>query len=112
MNFEVESTPAARDEEEGAARGHGDSAWLIGTQNRHKGSLHGDIWRGNAADLASRGHIAVYPAMGWWRTRPNLEQYDRAARYALVVSIRAPETDVDLYAAVANRIGAPVAVGT
>ena len=55
---------AARDEEHGAARGHGDPAWLIGTQNRHRGSLHGDIWRGSAADLASRGHIAVYPAMG------------------------------------------------
>ena len=103
---------AARDEEEGAARGHGDSAWLIGTQNRHRGSLHGDIWRGSAAELASRGHIAVYPAMGWWRTRPNLERYDQAARYSLIVSIRAPETDVDLYAAVANRIGAPIVVGT
>ena len=103
---------AARDEEEGAARGHGDPAWLIGAQNRHRGSLHGDIWRGTAAELASRGHIAVYPAMGWWRTRPNLERYDRAARYALVVSIRAPEIDVDLYAAVANRVGAPIAIGT
>ena len=103
---------AARDEEEGAARGHGDPAWLIGAQNRHRGSLHGDIWRGTAADLASRGQIAIYPAMGWWRTRPNLERYDQAARYALVVSIRAPETDVDLYTAVANRIGALIAIET
>ena len=103
---------AARDEEEGAARGPGDPAWLIGTENRHRGSLHGDIWRGSAADLATRGHIAVYPAMGWWRTRPNLERYDRAARYSLVVSIRAPETDIDLYSEVANQIDAPVIIET
>ena len=39
-----------------------------------------------------------------------LERYDQAARYALIVVIRTPETEVDLYAEVANRIGAPVAV--
>ena len=103
---------AARDDEEGTARSQGDSAWLIGAQNRHRGSLHGDIWRGNAADLASRECIAIYPALGWWRSRPKLERYGQAARYALVVSIRAPETDIDLYTAVANRIGAPIAIGT
>ena len=103
---------AARDEEEGTARIQGDPAWLIGAQNRHRGSLHGDIWRGNAADLASRECIAVYPALGWWRSRPMLERYDQAARYALVVSIRAPETDVDLYTAVASRTDAPIAIET
>ena len=50
-----------------------------------------------------RGHIAVYPA---------LERYDRAARYALVVGIRAPETGIDLYTEVANRIGVPITVET
>ena len=103
---------AAQDEEEGTAGSPSDSAWLIGTQNRHRGSLHGDIWRGSAADLASRGHIAVYPAMGWWRTRPALERYDRAARYALIVSIKAPETDIDLYSEVANQIDTPVMIQT
>ena len=103
---------AARDEEGESEPNDGDPAWLIGTRGRHRGSLHGDIWRGSAADLASRGCIAVYPASGWWRTRPALEQYDRAARYALIVSIKAPETDVDLYTAVASRVGAPVMVET
>lgn len=101
---------AARSEERGTGGGDGDRGWLIGDRIRHRGSLHGDIWRGSAADLASRGHIAVYPATGWWRTRGALEQYNRAARYALVVGIEAPKTDVDLYADVANRIPAPVAV--
>ena len=99
---------AARDEEEGTVGGNTDPSWLIGKQQRHRGSLHGDIWRGTAVDLASRESIAVYPALGWWKTRSALERYDKAARYALIVSISAPETDIDLYTEVANRIGLPV----
>lgn len=103
-DFRSRINAAARDEEEGARIGGNDPGWLIGKQNRHKGSLHSDIWRGTAADLASRGVIAVYPALGWWKTRPRLERYDRIARYSLIVSIHAPEVDVDLYTAVANQI--------
>ncbi|RJQ77319.1 MAG: hypothetical protein C4519_13700 [Desulfobacteraceae bacterium] len=102
--FRARINAAARDEEEGTRGGGDDLGWLIGTQKRHKGSLHSDIWRGSAADLASRGVLAVYPALGWWKTRPRLERYERAARYALIASIRAPEVDVDLYTAVANQI--------
>ena len=103
---------AAREEETRAGGSGGDPLWLIGGQTRHRGSLHGDIWRGTAADLASRGSIAVYPTAGWWKTRPALERYDKAARYALVVSIKAPAVDVDLYTEVANLIAATVKVAT
>ena len=48
-------------------------AWLIGARGRHRGSLHGDIWQGTAADLASRGVIAIYPTAGWWKTRRALK---------------------------------------
>ncbi len=102
---------AARDEEKGTVSSSGgDPSWFIGTRGRHRGSLHSDIWRGTAADLASRGMIAVYPTAGWWKTRYALERYDKAARYALVVSIRAPEVDVDLYTEVANLIAQTVPV--
>ena len=89
-----------------------DSGWLIGTHGRHRGSLHCDIWKGTAADLASRGFIAVYPTSGWWKTRPALERYDKAARYALVVSIKAPEVNVDLYTEVENKIVPKVQIET
>ena len=103
----------AKDEDNKAPRNnYGDPNWLIGTQTRHRGSLHSDIWRGTAADLASRGVFAVYPTAGWWKTRPALERYNQSARYALVVSIRAPEVDVDLYTEVANQIAARVQVET
>jgi len=54
--------------------------------------------------LASRGAIAVYPTLGWWKTRPKLQRVDQPARYSLIVSIKAPEVEVDLYNEVASRI--------
>ena len=112
-DFRTRINAAARDEEEGTHDRQGkDPDWLIGTQTRHRGSLHGDIWRGSAADLASRGCLAVYPVVGWWKTRQALARYDRAARYALVVSIKAPEVDVDLRTEVANQIGVAVEIET
>jgi hypothetical protein len=48
--------------------------------------------------------------MGWWRTRQKLERYDLPAHYSLIVSIRTPETEIDLYNAVAAKIPTPVAI--
>ena len=59
---------------------------------------------GEAAKLAERGKIAIYPAMGWWRTRTKLERYNKSARYALIVSISVPGIDTDIYTEVANQI--------
>jgi len=73
--------------------------------------LHSDIWTGSAAELASRGAIAVYPSAGWWKTRPALERYNQQVRYSLLVSISAPHIDVDLYTPIANQVGVPVVVG-
>ncbi len=67
-----------RDVEEGTQTSSGvDSNWMLGTRNRHRGSLHSDIWKGTAADLASRGVLAVFPVGGWWKTRPKLERYNQ-----------------------------------
>lgn len=111
-DFRSRVNVAARDEEQGVRTTDADPSWLVGPRQRHKGSLHSDIWTGTAADLASRGYVAVYPTAGWWKTRPALERYDQPARYALIVSISAPETDVDLYTAVRVRIGSPVGITT
>lgn len=76
------------------------------------GSIHSDIWEGTAADLASRGHIAVFPTIGWWNKRPQLGAWEKDARYALIVTIETPGTDVDIYTPVANQIGVPVVIET
>ena len=108
--FKARLNVAARDEEDGTSSTSSDPDWLLGKNNRHRGSLHSDIWRGPAAQLASRGMIGVYPAMGWWRTRPVLERYDTQARYSLIVTINAPELDIDIYTPVLNQVNVDVEV--
>ncbi len=109
-DFRTRINSLAISAEEGSSSTGDDQNWLIGTKNRHKGSLHSDIWRGSAADLASRGVLAVFPNLGWWKTRAALERYNKKARYALIISIRAPEVDVDLYTAVESQIRTSVQI--
>lgn len=109
-DFRARINAAARDDEERITRSDTDSAWVIGKSNRHKGSIHSDIWKGSAADLASRGAVAVYPALGWYKTRPALARYDQAVRYSLLVSISAPGVDIDLYTPIANQISLPITI--
>ena len=111
-NFLARINAAAAMEENEQHTNHQDPEWWLGEQQRHKGSLHQDVWEGTAAELASRGYLAVYPAMGWWRTRQKLERYDFPARYSLIVSVRTPETGIDLYNAVAAKIQAPIVIST
>ncbi len=109
-DFQARINAAVISEEAGRAAPPADSNWVLGDNFRHRGSLHQDIWRGNAADLANRGFIAVYPSNGWWRTRPAQERYDLPAKYSLIITIRAPETVVDLYTPIAQQVAAQVAV--
>ncbi len=104
------SAAAATADDASEAGNSRDPNWLLGEVYRHRGSIHQDVWRGTAADLASRGHIAVYPAMGWWRTRPKLNRFDLIARYSLIVSIRTRQTEIDLYNAIEQRIGVPISI--
>lgn len=108
-DFVARINAAAAQEENGEQTNPKDPAWVLGDKQRHKGSLHQDIWKGTAADLANRGYLAVYPAAGWWRTRHKLERYNLPARYSLIISIRTPETETDLYNAVVQQIAVPVA---
>jgi hypothetical protein len=85
-----------------------DTGWTLGTDLRDRGSLHSDLWRGPASNLARRGAVAVYPVSGWWKDREHLERYHRSARFALVVSIVTPPTEVDIYTPVLNRIAIQV----
>jgi hypothetical protein len=99
---------AVQDEEEGQgpAAGGGDE-WVLGPI-RDRGSIHSDIWRGSAAALAERDAIGVFPISGWWKENPGLQRWDRSARYALLVTIRAPAANVDIYTAIANQIAIPI----
>ncbi len=84
------------------------SKWVLGLR---EGSIHCDWWTGSAAELAARGKIAVFPVGGWWKERTQLERWKRSVRYALVVSIETPPSEIDIYTPVAQKVGLPIALG-
>jgi hypothetical protein len=81
-----------------------DEGWILGPNSRSAGSIHCDVWEGSAADLALRDEIAIYPITGWWKTRISEKRYNDYARYALIVSLDARETDVDIYTPISTAL--------
>ena len=86
--------------------------WVLGEKLRSLGSIHSDIWHGTATELANRGHIAVYPVLGWWKERSNLQRWGKRARYALIIGIRTPDVETDIYTPVTNQISIPIKIET
>lgn len=82
------------------------SHWLLGPKAIQAGSLHCDLWRGRAVDLAGHSAIAVYPVGGWWKSHTGQKRFADKARYALVISISAPGQKVDLYSEIAMLVDA------
>lgn len=80
--------------------------WLLGSKAVQAGSLHCDLWRGHAIDLAGHDLIAVYPVGGWWKSHTGQRRVTDIGRYALVISISAPGTRVDMYTEVASLVDA------
>jgi hypothetical protein len=109
-DFGTRLNAAAREEGESSDTDSGSQRWVIGSNGRNTGSIHSDIWKGTAAEIASCNLIGVYPVIGWWRERSWLERWDRKARYSLIVSLRTPEESIDIYTPVATQIGIPVEV--
>lgn len=104
-SFRQRINTRARSESERPASLSTEKGWLFGSkQQQAPGSLHTDIWIGTAADLASKGAIAVYPVAGWWKTRRDYDQSDQGVDYSLVISIESPEVEVDLWTAVSQQV--------
>lgn len=99
----------ARDDGEHPGTEGPGNRWLIGSA-RNVGSIHSDMWQGRAADLAASNMIAVFPTVGWWRERHHLNRWNKRCRYSLIVSIRAPEEDIDIYTPVILQIGIPIEI--
>ncbi len=81
---------------------HNTLVWCSGAVQRSR--------YGSAAELAERGYIAVYPVLGWWKERANLERWGKQARYALIVSIKTTELETDIYTPVKNIISVQAVV--
>ncbi|MDD7973861.1 hypothetical protein [Roseinatronobacter alkalisoli] len=83
--------------------------WLLGSNAAQAGSLHCDLWRGRAIDLALHDAIGVYPVTGWWKTHPGQKRFNDKGRYALVISISAPGHNVDMHSEISALVAAKVA---
>jgi hypothetical protein len=92
-----------REEDDEETRQSGFERWVIGSNLRHRGSLHTDIWQGAAVDMVDCRYLAVYPSGGWWKERK--EYCENKVRFSLIVSLDLPETiDVNVYNAIQQEI--------
>lgn len=97
-------------EDGGGRRAPSQVRWLVGANQRNLGSLHQDVWETSGVELAQSGRLAVYPVGGWWKYSKARDRVNRAVRYALVLSLRTPESGIDLYTPIANVLRNPIAV--
>lgn len=99
----------ASDEEGGSStKASTADMWTVGYDQRIQGSLHQDIWSGYGAELATTGTISVHPVGGWWKNNKRKDRQNLPVRYSLIVSLRTPAQEVDLYTPIATEIGVPV----
>jgi len=101
--FEHRINVDARKEDEGRSVSESRD-WLLGKNNRNVGSIHSDYKYTSAVDLSSVEYIAVYPVIGWWRSRKYLGKINSIARYALIVSVETPTAEAELYTAIKQQI--------
>jgi hypothetical protein len=87
-----------------------DTRWMLGEDSISAGSLHCDVWTGPAIELLNRTMLCVKPVNGWWRNRASKDICNRKSRYALIVTLKARNVDVDIYTPVRTAIGLPVPV--
>jgi len=109
--FKLRVNPAERPH--GARRPNieaADQRWLLGEDSVSAGSVHCDTWRGPAIELLNRELVCVKPVNGWWRNRASRDVCNRDSRYALIVSIKAVNTDIDIYTPIITSVGLPVPV--
>lgn len=78
--------------------------WVIGFDNRSRGSLHSDTWYGSAAELAAKDCIAVFPVGGWWKLRPFLGKADHTMRFSLIVSIELDAESANIYTPIETAV--------
>ena len=83
-----------------------DDGWFTGRRLATAGNLIQDIWRGPAYRLADRQGISVAPIKGWWSDIRQSCRYQRSVRFSLIVSIKVPEGNTNIYRAI--KAAAPV----
>lgn len=109
--FERRINVGVREEDEGKSSSNSGD-WFLGSNNQKIGSIHSDYKYCSAVELSEIEFVAVYPVVGWWRSRKYLGKLASRARYSLIVSIETPCVSADLYSEVVTAVKnmTPVAV--
>jgi hypothetical protein len=87
-----------------------DGRWLLGPQSVSAGSLHCDVWTGPAIELAGRDTLCIKPVVGWSRTRAAREICNATRRYSLIVTLKARNSEIDLYTPISALVPVEVPV--
>jgi Subtilase family len=87
-----------------------DQRWMLGEDSISAGSVHCDVWTGPAIELLNRNMLCIKPVNGWWRNRASTEICNRKSRYALIVTLKARNADLDIYTPVRTSIELPIPV--
>lgn len=96
--FKRRVNAAEREDPRRAANGNNDdNRWLLGPQSIAAGSLHSDVWTGPAIELLRRDLLCIKPVLGWNRERAARDVCNKQRRYALIVTLKAGNPDIDLY---------------
>lgn len=103
LKFEKRINVSVRDEDEGKTSSNSGD-WFLGVNNRNVGSIHSDYKYASAIELSDIEFVAVYPVIGWWKSRKYLGKIDSEARYSLIVSIETPDVETDLYSKITQVI--------
>jgi Subtilase family len=85
-----------------------DGRWVLGPNSISAGSLHCDLWSGPAIELLGRDTLCIKPVNGWWRDRAGKEYVNKQTRYALIVSLKSSNVDIDLYTPIKALVDIPV----
>jgi hypothetical protein len=81
-----------------------DERWTLGQKSVSAGSLHCDTWVGPAIELAGRDTLCIKPVGGWCRDRSTREICNAKRRYALIITLKVANVDVDLYTSIRTHI--------
>lgn len=111
--FKLRVNPAEREDRRRKLRHEpSDPRWILGDDSISAGSLHCDIWLGRAIDLLQRNLLCIKPVNGWCRNRADKAICDRKTRYALVVTLKTQDVNLDIYTPIDAAVRTPVPVET
>ena len=84
------------------SRDNNSDNWLLGQISQNTGSIHSDIYKNTAINIAECDMVGIHPVGGWWKD--NKAYTNNKARYSLIISLISEKEDIDIYTKTKNII--------